>query len=57
MGGGWHGEPIRGAPRTLSYCRACGEHTPHEWVEGDGVVAKVCTRCVERDLTALLRQD
>jgi hypothetical protein len=54
---GQHGEPAKGAPRTLSFCAACGEHTPHEWVEGGGVVAKICVWCVERDLTNLLNQD
>jgi hypothetical protein len=53
---GQQGE-MPGAPRTLSFCTACAEYTPHEWVEGDGVVAKVCIRCVERDLTHLLNRD
>lgn len=54
---GQHVEPMLDGPRTLSFCTACGEHTPHEWVEGHGVVAKICVRCVERELTRLLNQD
>jgi hypothetical protein len=57
MRGGQHVEPMLAGPRTLSFCTACGEHTPHEWVEGHGVVAKICVRCVERELTRLLNQD
>jgi hypothetical protein len=57
MRGRQHGEATAGAPRTLSFCVACGEYTPHEWVEGGGVVAKVCVRCVNRELTNLLSQD
>ena len=56
MPAGQQGE-MPGAPRILSFCTACGEYTPHEWVEGDGVVAKVCIRCVDRDLTNLLNRD
>jgi hypothetical protein len=41
-------------PRTMSFCKTCGKHTPHEWREGDRVVAKICVDCVERaDLYAL----
>ena len=36
-------------PRTMSFCKTCGKHTPHEWREGDRVVAKICVACVERD--------
>ncbi|MBZ5586264.1 MAG: hypothetical protein LAQ30_29580 [Acidobacteriia bacterium] len=50
-------EPLLAAPRTLSFCAACGEHTPHELVQGDGVIAKVCVRCAERALTNLLGRD
>ena len=57
MCGEQNGQPMRGAPRTLSFCKTCGEYTPHEWVGGDGVVAKVCVGCVDRDLTNLLGQD
>jgi hypothetical protein len=57
MRGGQHGELLLGAPRTLSFCKVCGEHTSHEWVEGDGVVAKICVRCIERELTNLLGRD
>jgi hypothetical protein len=57
MCGGHNREPMLGAPRTLSLCTVCGEYTPHEWVEGDGVVAKICVRCIERELTNLLGRD
>jgi hypothetical protein len=57
MRGGQRGEPMLGAPRTLSFCTACGEYTPHEWVKGDGVVAKICVRCIELELTNLLGKD
>jgi hypothetical protein len=42
-----------GLPRTLSFCTACGEHTPHEWVEGDGVVAKICINPTPKALNSL----
>ncbi len=45
------------APRTLAYCAACGEYTPHELMEGDGVVAKLCVRCLEHEITDLLERD
>ena len=50
-------EPMLAPPRMLSFCAACGEHTPHELLEGDGVVAKICVRCAERELTNLLNRD
>lgn len=43
--------------RTISFCEVCGEYTPHEWREGDGVVAKICVRCFERALLDLLERD
>jgi hypothetical protein len=45
------------AGRTISFCRICGKHTPHEWREGDGVVAKICISCVERDALYALDRD
>ncbi len=45
------------APRTVAYCAACGEYTPHELMEGDGVVAKICVRCMEHEITDLLGRD
>ncbi len=50
-------EPILEAPRTISYCAACGEYTPHLCCEGDGVVAKICVPCAERQLTEMLGRD
>ena len=50
-------ESTLAAPRTLSFCAVCGEYTPHELLEGDGVIAKICVRCVERELTDLLNRD
>ncbi len=50
-------EPLRQPPRTLCYCVSCGEHTPHELLEGEGIVAKVCVRCAERQLTDMLARD
>jgi hypothetical protein len=57
MRGGQNGETMLAGPRTLPFCAVCGEYTPHEWIGGDGVVAKVCVPCVEHDLTNLLNQD
>lgn len=45
------------AGRTISFCKVCGGYTPHEWREGDGIVAKLCVTCFERDLLELLDRD
>ncbi len=45
------------AGRTISFCRTCGKHTRHEWREGDGVVAKICMDCAERDALYALDRD
>lgn len=55
MCGGHNREPMLGAPRTLSLCTVCGEYTPHEWVEGDGVVAKICINPTPKALNSLSR--
>jgi hypothetical protein len=49
-------EPVPAA-RTISFCAVCRGYTPHEWREGDGIVAKICVSCFERSLLDLLDRD
>ena len=44
-------------PRTILFCKACGKHTSHEWLEGDGIVAKICLACIGRDVLYVLERD
>ncbi len=53
----WRPEDTTAVPRIVSFCHACAKETCHELREGDGVIAKVCLSCLERELAYLLDLD
>ena len=50
-------EPIPAPPKTMRFCKVCGRETPHEVRAGNGVVAKICIPCQERELMWNLDRD
>ena len=50
-------EPYQTQPKTIRFCKACQQETPHEVREGGGVVAKLCIPCMERTLYYELDRD
>jgi len=44
-------------PRTMQYCKVCQRQTAHEIRTGAGVIARICTTCLERALRYELDRD
>jgi hypothetical protein len=48
---------LEALPKTIKYCKTCQRETAHQIRGGPGVVAFICTACLERALTHELGRD
>lgn len=47
----WEEQPesIPAPPKTIRFCKICDRETPHEVRAGNGIIARICVPCLERE--------